>query len=44
MNIYSHVIPAMQREVANQIDAILTAPAIPEATSVATSEAPTKVN
>ena len=32
MNTYSHVIPAMQREVANQIDAILAPPA-PLATS-----------
>lgn len=33
MNIYSHVIPAMQRDVANQIDAILIQPASPVATS-----------
>jgi len=26
MNLYAHVIPAMQKEVASQIDAILTAP------------------
>ncbi len=32
MNTYSHVIPAMQRDVANQMDAILTAPPPPVAT------------
>jgi hypothetical protein len=35
MNLYAHVIPAMQREVAAQIDAILSPPR-PVATSVAT--------
>jgi hypothetical protein len=40
MNTYSHVIP-MQREVANQMDAILSPPV---ATSVATLVAPRKPN
>ena len=44
MNTYSHVIPAMQREVANQMDAILNPPAVPVATSVATSQASAKPN
>ena len=43
MNIYSHVIPAMQRDVANQIDAILTPPN-PVATPVATLGTTEKVN
>ena len=44
MNTYSHVIPAMQREVANQMDAILKAPALPVATPVATPAVSGKVN
>lgn len=35
MNIYSHVVPALRKEAANQMDAILTPPG-PVATSVAT--------
>jgi integrase len=36
MNIYSHVVPALRKEAANQMDAILTRPE-PVATSVATN-------
>lgn len=43
MNLYAHVIPAMQREVASQMDAIL-APAKPVATTVATKPASEAVN
>ena len=43
MNIYSHVIPAIQRGAANQIDAILTPPT-PVATPVATLGKPEKAN
>ena len=43
MNLYAHVIPAMQKEVAAQIDAIL-APAQPTATTVATKSASEQVN
>jgi len=39
MNLYSHVIPAMQQEVAARLDAILAPPLAPEgfATSLATN-------
>jgi integrase len=43
MNLYAHVIPAMQKEVASQIDAIL-APPKPVATTVATKPASQAVN
>jgi len=44
MNTYSHVIPAMQREIADSMDAILTPVAGPVATSVATSPKTEKPN
>ena len=40
MNTYSHVIPALQKEVASQMDEILS----PVATNVATQELPARVN
>jgi integrase len=43
MNLYAHVIPAMQKDVAAQMDAVL-APAPPVATSVATKPVSEKVN
>ena len=43
MNTYSHVVPALRKEAANQMDAIL-APMEPVATSVATKPANTTVN
>lgn len=43
MNLYAHVIPAMQKEVAAQMDAVL-APAPPVATTVATKLASGKIN
>ena len=40
MNTYSHVIPALQKEVASQMDEILS----PVATNVATQELPARAN
>ena len=43
MNLYAHVLPAMQKETAARMDAILTPPS-PVATTVATTAAPGRVN
>ena len=43
MNTYSHVVPALRKEAANQMDAILTA-SKPVATSVATKPPSTRLN
>jgi hypothetical protein len=46
MNLYSHVIPAMQQEVAARLDAILAPPSTPNsfATSFATNAPTDPVN
>lgn len=44
MNLYSHVLPAMQKEIANSMDAILTPASQPVADTVADKAAPGVIN
>jgi hypothetical protein len=44
MNLYSHVLPAMQKEIANSMDAILTPASQPVADTVADKAAPGAIN